>query len=82
MAPAENNASKRANRNVKVNQKISGRFKTPTGADNYAVTRSIIDTMIKQGKNVHNLLSQIASIDRYHWQVQLDSRIQDKNLNI
>lgn len=63
MAPAENNASERAIRNVKVKQKVSGQFKTPKGADNYAVIRSIIDTMIKQGKNVHQGLAQIASLD-------------------
>jgi hypothetical protein len=37
MVPAENNASQRAIRNVKVKQKVSGQFKTPKGADNYAI---------------------------------------------
>jgi len=64
MVPAENNASERAIRNVKVKQKVSGQFKTPKGADNYAIIRSIIDTMIKQGKNVHQGLAHIASLDR------------------
>lgn len=64
MAPAENNASERAIRNVKVKQKVSGQFKTPKGAENYAVIRSIIDTMIKQRKNVHRGLAQIACLDR------------------
>lgn len=62
--PGENNASERAIRNVKVKQKVSGQFKTPKGADNYAIIRSIIDTMIKQGTNVHQGLAQIASLDR------------------
>lgn len=62
--PAENNASEGAIRNIKVKQKVSGQFKTPKGADNYAIIRSIIHTIIKQGKNVHQGLAQIASLDR------------------
>ncbi len=62
MVPAENNASERAIRNVKVKQKVSGQFKTPKGAHQYAIIRSIVDTMIKQNKNVHEGLSHIASL--------------------
>jgi len=62
MVPAENNAAERAIRNVKVKQKVSGQFKTPKGAHQYAMVRSIIDTMIKQNKNVHEGLSHIASL--------------------
>lgn len=60
--PAENNASERAIRNIKVKQKVSGQFKTQEGAHRYAIIRSIIDTMIKQGKNVHQGLADIASL--------------------
>lgn len=62
MVPAENNASERAIRNLKVKQKVSGQFKTPMGAYRYAVIRSVIDTMIKQKKNVHEGLSHIATL--------------------
>jgi transposase len=54
--PADNNASERAIRNIKVKQKISGQFRSKLGAENFAVIRSIIDTFIKRNVNVfHNL---------------------------
>ncbi len=59
--PADNNGSERAIRCIKVKQKVSGQFKTPKGAHRYAIIRSIIDTMIKQNKNVHESLARIAS---------------------
>ncbi len=49
--PADNNASERAIRNVKVKQKVSGQFKSLDGAKNYATLRSIIDTSRKRGLN-------------------------------
>jgi transposase len=58
--PPDNNGSERAIRNVKVKQKVSGQFKSQKGARQYAVGRSIIDTANKQGKNVHQVLVQIA----------------------
>ncbi len=58
--PPDNNGSERAIRNVKVKQKVSGQFKSEKGARQYAVGRSIIDTANKQGKNVHQVLVQIA----------------------
>jgi transposase len=60
--PADNNGSERSIRNVKVKQKVSGQFKTIKGAHIYAIIRSIIDTCIKQNKNVHNELARIASL--------------------
>lgn len=60
--PGDNNGSERAIRCVKVKQKVSGQFKTPTGAHRYAISRSIIDTLIKQHKNVHQQLAKIASL--------------------
>lgn len=59
--PPDNNGSERAIRCIKVKQKVSGQFKTPKGAHRYAMIRSIIDTMIKQNKNVHEGLARIAS---------------------
>lgn len=61
--PSHNNESEKSIRNVKVKQKVSGQFKTQKGAYRYAMNRSIIDTLNKQGKNVHNGLKQIAVLD-------------------
>ncbi len=58
--PADNNASERAIRNVKVKQKISGQFKITEAAQNFAKIRSVIDTTIKNGLNVLESLVLIA----------------------
>jgi len=58
--PADNNGSERAIRNVKVKQKVSGQFKSTEGADDFAIIRSIIDTAIKAGKDVFDVLAIIA----------------------
>ena len=50
--PPDNNGSERAIRNIKVKQKVSGYFKSYTGAEIFAINRSIIDTIIKSGNNV------------------------------
>lgn len=60
--PADNNASERAIRNVKVKQKISGQFKTEYAAQNFAKIRSVIDTTIKNGMNVLEALTLIAKL--------------------
>ena len=64
--PPDNNASERAIRNVKVKQKISGQFKTSKAAQNFAMIRSIIDTLIKQNKNILQNLHRIANFD-FNW---------------
>lgn len=56
--PADNNASERAIRNVKVKQKVSGQFKT--GHQAFCVLRSVIDTCIKKTVDVMDALSSIA----------------------
>lgn len=56
--PFENNASERAIRNVKVKLKVSGQFKT--GGQGYCIIRSIIDTAIKNGQSVFNVLTAMA----------------------
>jgi len=60
--PADNNASERAIRNIKVKQKVSGQFKTIRGAQIYAIIRSITDTCIKNGQNVLLAFHTIAKL--------------------
>jgi len=60
--PPDNNASERAIRNIKVKQKVSGQFKSPNGAFNFAVLRSVTDTIIKNNQNVVNSLNVIANL--------------------
>ncbi len=61
--PADNNASERAIRNIKVKQKISGQFKKEETAQNFAKIRSVIDTTIKNGMNVLDSLAIIAKFE-------------------
>jgi transposase len=49
--PADNNASERAIRNIKVKQKVSGHFRSERGAEIYAILQSVSDTFIKRGTN-------------------------------
>ncbi len=59
--PPDNNASERAFRNVKVKLKVSGMFKTESGADQFAIIRSVIDTFIKRDQPVMNSLIKALS---------------------
>jgi transposase len=59
--PPDNNASERAIRNIKVKQKISGQFKSQQGARDFAIIRSIIDTLVKRSENVFQNLQIIAN---------------------
>ncbi len=59
----DNNASERAIRNIKVKQKISGQFKIIQAAQNFAMIRSVIDTMIKNGQNILCGLNLIAKFE-------------------
>lgn len=54
--PFDNNGSERAIRNIKVKQKVSGAFRSERGADIFAITRSVIDTIIKRGGDVFTFL--------------------------
>ena len=60
--PADNNASERAIRNVKVKQKISGQFLNQNNATDFAIIRSLIDTAIKNGANIFNSLKLVANL--------------------
>ena len=61
--PPDNNASERAIRNIKVTQKISGQFRSMKGAKNFAIIRSIIDTLNKRNLNVFQNLELIANFN-------------------
>ncbi len=60
--PPDNNSSERAIRNVKVKQKISGQFKTASGANQFAIIRSVIDTCIKRKVNFFQQLTKISEV--------------------
>ena len=57
--PPDNNASERAVRNLKVKQKVSGQFNG--GQQDFAVLRSVIDTIIKLQGNLFQTLLLIAN---------------------
>ena len=56
----DNNASERAIRNIKVKQKVSGQFKSTSGAFGFADLRS--DTLIKNNLPVLNSLKIITNL--------------------
>ena len=58
--PPTNNDSERALRPAKTKMKVSGCFRTKTGAENYAVLESVIQTAKKQGKDPYKILKEIA----------------------
>ena len=60
--PPDNNASERAVRTFKVKQKVSGLFRSEGGAKSFAVIRSVIDTTIKNAKNVLEVLALVPMI--------------------
>jgi transposase len=61
--PPDNNGSERGIRTIKVKVKVSGQFKTASGADRFAKIRSVVDTAIKNGRNVFAALSALTYCD-------------------
>jgi len=57
--PPDNNASERAVRTFKVKQKVSGLFRSQEGAKAFAVIRSVIDTTIKNAKNIWEAIALV-----------------------
>lgn len=57
--PFDNNQAERDLRMVKLQQKISGAFRTPTGAEAFATVRSYIETGRKHGNNPLDLLARL-----------------------
>jgi len=60
--PPDNNGSERAVRNIKVKQKISGQFNG--GQHDFAILRSVIDTSIKNSRDVFQTLQEIANFKK------------------
>lgn len=57
--PFDNNAAERALRMVKLQAKISGEFRSRTGAERFAAIRSYIATNRKQAQNIHQHLKNL-----------------------
>ena len=56
LVPYDNNASERGVRKIKVKQKVSGCFRTDSGADDSAKLHSIVETAMKNGNSKFNAI--------------------------
>lgn len=57
--PFDNNQAERDIRSIKVQQKISGSFRSAYGADNFLRVKSVISTLKKQGKSVFHAIQEL-----------------------
>ena len=58
--PFENNLVERDIRMIKIQQKISGSWRTTTGADHFLALRAYISTTRKQGRDTLDALTRLA----------------------
>lgn len=61
--PFDNNLIERDIRMVKLQQKISGSWRTTQGADRFLAIRAYISTATKHGHHITRILSQLAARD-------------------
>jgi hypothetical protein len=59
--PFDNNQAERDIRNAKVKQKVSGGFRSDTGAEDFGKISSVIGTAVKQGMSAFHSVSGIIS---------------------
>jgi len=57
--PFDNNQAERDIRNIKVQQKVSGGFRTSEGAQDFVQTKSVIGTMVKFGQKIVSSVQQL-----------------------